>query len=350
MQPDTTFAGITPSSGVFSPNQSRPTSRYRRGLSSCMVASGIARPSTHAGCGRLPCSMTTLPRSVFPLLCGLLACLSWSVGDVLAKVALSRLEPLTLLTGQLAASAFGLSALSICLGMPVRLSDWRVGLPGVLQPALAYGLSTFGLAMLPATAEAMLFSVETPTVMLLAWSILGERTTRSMGALCLLTLTGVVLLSWNSEADPYSLQGVGVALVLGAVFFASLYNIAVRRMSRSVDALRLARASQFVALLVVGLAWVLGSGSLAGSLTIGDAALIVTSGLLLQAIPFLLFGITLERMNVAAAALLLPLVPMFTAVLAAFFLEEVLSLRQWLGAGIILASAVATPLVLRSAP
>ena len=312
-----------------------------------MVAFGTAKASRRAGSANLSCSMTTLPRSAFPLLCGLLACLSWAAGDVLAKIALSSLEPLTLLTGQLAVSALGLSALSVCLGMPVRLSDWRVGLPGVLQPGLAYSLSTFGLAVLPATAEAMLFSVETPVVMLLAWSMLGEKTTRAMGALCLLTLTGVVLLSWNSDADPYSLEGAGVALVLGAVFFASLYNIAVRRMSRSIDALRLARASQIIAFLGVGAAWLLGNNSFAGSLTGSDVALIVASGVLLQAIPFLLFGITLERMDAAAAALLLPLVPMFTAVLAALVLNEVLSVRQWLGAGLIMVSAVVTPFALR---
>lgn len=282
----------------------------------------------------------TANKSTVPLLCGLLACLSWSVGNVVSKAALSSVAPLSLLRGQLAVSVLVLSVLSICLGMPVRLSDWHVGLPGVLQPALAYGLSIFGLAMLPATADAMLFSIETPLVMLLAWSILGEKATRTMCALCLLTLAGVILLSWNSEADR-------VLLVLGGVLFASFYNIAVRQISRSVDSLRLTRATQFVALVVVGPIWLVAGGAPTNSPTIGDVTLVVASGLLIQAVPFLLFGITLERTSATAAALLLPLVPMFTAVLAALFLEEVLSVRQWLGAGIILASSTAIPFALR---
>jgi drug/metabolite transporter (DMT)-like permease len=289
----------------------------------------------------------TSPRFGLPLLCGLLACLSWSIGSVLSKVALSRVEPLTLLAGQLAVSALGLSALSIWLGASIRLNDWRVGLPGLLQPALAFGLSTYGLTMVPATAEAMLFAVETPIVILLSWPILGELPSRAVGLFCVMAFAGVGLLSWSSELDPYALRTWGVALVLAGAFFASLYNIAIRRMSHDVDALRLARASQTVAFLAVGLVWTVVGPLTKVSLTIADAALVVASGLLLQAIPFLLYGITLERLSATAAALLLPLVPMFTAVLAAVLLQEMLTARQWLGAATVLLSALGMPIALR---
>ena len=266
---------------------------------------------------------------------------------MLSKVALSRLEPLTLLVGQLAVSAFCLSALSIWLGASIRLGDWRIGLPGLLQPALAYGLSTYGLTMLPATAEAMLFAVETPLVIILAWPILGEFPSRAIGLLCVLAFAGVGLLSWNSEIDPYALRKGGVALVLGGVLFASLYNIAIRRMSHDIDALRLTRASQIVAFLAVGLVWTVVSPSTEVSPTIADAALVVASGLLLQAVPFLLYGITLQRMSATAAALLLPLIPVFTAVFAAVLLQEMLTARQWLGAAAVLLSALGMPIALR---
>jgi drug/metabolite transporter (DMT)-like permease len=287
------------------------------------------------------------PRFTLPLLCGLLACLSWSIGSVLSKVALSTVEPLTLLVGQLAVSSLSLSALSIWLGASMRLSDWRVGLPGLLQPALAYSLSTYGLTMVPATAESMLFAVETPIVILLAWPILGEFPNRAIGLLCVLAFAGVGLLSWNSETDPYSLRILGVALVLTGVLFASLYNIAIRRMSHDVDALRLARASQTVGFLAVGLVWTIVGPSTKVSPTGADAALVVASGLLLQAIPFLLYGITLQRISATAAALLLPLVPVFTAIFAAVLLQEMLTARQWLGAATILVSALAMPIALR---
>jgi drug/metabolite transporter (DMT)-like permease len=283
-----------------------------------------------------------------PLLCGSLAALSWSVGNILSKVALSSFAPLSLLTGQLAVSVVSLYMLSIWFSAPVHLNDWRVGLPGILQPALAFGLSTFGLSMLPVTAETMLFAVETPMVVFLAWPILGETPNRIVCVLCLLAFVGVCLLSWNSETDLHSLRQSGVALVLAGVLFASLYNIAIRRMSRDVNALRLARASQTVAFLAVGLVWIVTAPFPTVSLTTADAILVVASGLLLMAIPFLLYGITLERISATAAALLLPLVPLFTAVFASLFLQEMLTARQWLGAATVLLSALGMPFALRS--
>jgi drug/metabolite transporter (DMT)-like permease len=140
-----------------------------------------------------------------------------------------------------------------------------------------------------------------------------------------------------------------VVLVLAGVVFASLYNIAIRQMSSSVDALRLTRASQSVAFAVVGMVWIVVSPSAPSSLTNGDAVLVIASGLFLQAIPFLLFGIALERMSATASALLLPLIPVLTAIFAAAFLQEELSVRQWAGAATILLATAGMPLALRAA-
>jgi len=143
----------------------------------------------------------TSPRFALPLLCGLLACLSWSIGSVLSKIALSSVEPLTLLAGQLAVSSLSLSALSIWLGAPIRLGDLRVGLPGLLQPALAYSLSTYGLTMVPATAEAMLFALETPIIILLAWPILGEPVTLRQVVGGIIILAGIALAAMRRIAE-----------------------------------------------------------------------------------------------------------------------------------------------------
>ncbi|MDA9504933.1 hypothetical protein XI09_09485 [Bradyrhizobium sp. CCBAU 11386] len=269
------------------------------------------------------------------------------MGNVLSKAALCCIEPLSLLTGQLAVSAASLTVLSICSGAPPRLSDWRAGLPGILQPALASGLSIFGLSMLPASVEAMLFAVESPMVILLAWLILGEVPNRAIIFLCMLASAGVGFLSWTPDSDPSATRGLGVALVLAGVLFASLYNVAVRVMSQSVDALRLTTASQIVALTVVVFAWIGVRPMPTLSVVMADIVSVVVSGLLLLSIPSLLYGIALQRMSATAAALLLPLVPLFTSILASIFLGETLTATQWLGAAAVLGSALAMPLALR---
>lgn len=290
----------------------------------------------------------TWTSNIAPFLCGIVAAFSWSIGNVLSKAALSSVEPLSLLTGQLAVSAATLSTLSVCWGTPIRLTDWRLGLPGVLQPALAFGLSTFGLAMLPATAETMLFAVETPATVLLAWPLLGERPNRGIGLLCVVAFIGVGLLSWSSDTDFAAVSETGIALVLTGVVSASLYSIAIRRMSRDVDALRLTAASQIVAFIAVGLVWIFVGPSAKAPLTFAEVVLIFASGLLLLAVPFLLYGITLKRLSATAAASLLPLVPLFTAVLASLFLQEMLTGRQWLGAATIVLATFGMPVALHA--
>lgn len=295
-------------------------------------------------------SLSESPPLFLPLLCGTLATVSWSIGNVLSKAALCCIEPLSLLTAQLAVSAASLTVLSIFSGAPPRLSDWRAGLAGILQPALASGLSIFGLSMLPASVEAMLFAVELPMVILLAWLILGEIPNRAIVFLCLLAFAGVGFLQWTSESAPSATPGLGVALVLAGVLFASLYSIAVRVMSQSVDALRLTTASQIVAFAVVVFAWICVRPLPTLSVVIGDIVPVAGSGLLLFSIPFLLYGIALQRMSATAAALLLPLVPVFTSIFASIFLRETLTATQWLGAVAVLVSALGMPLALRSQP
>jgi drug/metabolite transporter (DMT)-like permease len=279
-----------------------------------------------------------------PLVYGALACLCWASGSVLTKALLSHAEPLEVLSGQLTASVIGLWAISLARGSQIRLDDWRVGLPGVLQPALAYGLSTVGLAQVPATLEAMIFAIETPLILLLAWPLLGERPTRLLAALGLVAFAGVIILTWRAEIDVSPKYGFGVLLIVLGAVSAALYVIAIRRMSADVDALRLTRASQTIGWLAVLVVWYATRTQETRHLDAIDAALIAGSGLLLNAIPFLLYGLVLERASTGFAALLLPLIPVMTAAIAFGVLGETLSALQWFGAMLVLSSVAALSL------
>jgi drug/metabolite transporter (DMT)-like permease len=78
--------------------------------------------------------------------------------------------------------------------------------------------------------------------------------------------------------------------------------------------------------------------------------MIAGSGLLLNAIPFFLYGLVLERASAAFAALLLPLVPLMTAAIASGVLGETLSLLQWIGALLVLCSAATMSLTTSTSP
>lgn len=285
--------------------------------------------------------MRSIKPHATPFLYGVLACLSWAFGNVLTKAVLSHVEPLAVLTGQLTASVIGLWVASLARRSEIRLDDWRIGLPGILQPGLAYGMSTIGLTLVPASLEAMIFTIETPLILLLAWPLLGERPTRSLIALGLGACAGVIILTWRPEIDVTPRHGFAVFLIVSGAAFAALYSIAIRRMSADVDALRLTRASQTVGWLAVIIVWCATRRAETPNLGMIDGALIAGSGLLLNAIPFFLYGVVLERASASFAALLLPLVPVMTAVIAFGVLGETLSALQWFGASLVL-SSVAT--------
>jgi drug/metabolite transporter (DMT)-like permease len=284
-----------------------------------------------------------------PLLYGVLACLSWACGSVLTKALLSQADPLTV-SGQLTASVVGLWTISLARKSKIRLDEWRIGLPGIFQPGLAYGLSIIGLAQLPVTLEAMIFAIETPLILLLAWPLLGERPTGLLAALGLLAFAGVLILTWRPEIAVTSGEGFAVSLIVSAALFAALYSVIVRRMSADVDALRLTRASQTIGWLAVLIVWWAMQKPQPSELGVIDATLIAGSGLLLNAIPFFLYGPVLERASAGFAALLLPLVPLMTAAIASGVLGETLSSLQWLGALLVLSSVAALSLTTKPAP
>src|SRR3974390_1225860 len=93
-----------------------------------------------------------------PFTYGMLACLSWAVGSVLTKAVLSHVDPLTVFSGQLTPSVVGLWTISLATGSQIRLDDWRIGLPGIFQPGLAYGLSIIALTQVSAPLEGMIFT------------------------------------------------------------------------------------------------------------------------------------------------------------------------------------------------
>lgn len=181
--------------------------------------------------------------------------------------------------------------------------------------------------MLPASAETMLFAVETPVVILLAWPLLGEVPSRATVLLCLISFTGGGFLSWHTEADSHALPRISVAFVLGGVFSRPFTLLRCGGYRNQGCALRLATATQIVALVVVVPAWIAFGRSSGPFPTIEGAATVTASGLLLMAIPLFLYGIALERMSATEAPLILFLVPVFTAVLASIFLGETMSAR-----------------------
>ena len=246
---------------------------------------------------------------------------------------------------------FGVAALLLAISLKVikrqRLFlGWRVTIPLILLGSLGYaGQSTLYFASLErnsASLNSMLLYVYPVFVALLGWAFHHKRPRqREIGAMVIST-TGVTLivsgdalrLSMTGSVDPS-----GIVLVLASAAWYAVYIVSSDRYVH-------------IAGPWVSTTWIaLGAGVsflLMGVFTRGidfrlntEATMILMGMVLLSTIMALgTFLAGMRRVGPTTASLLSTLEPVFTVILALFFLNEHLSLLQLLGGGLVLTAVI----------
>lgn len=286
---------------------------------------------------------------MFPLtgVTGLLAVACWGLSTVLTKDILATVPPLHLLFIQLT-----VSAIALWVGVIIRRSPlptgrymFAISLPGLLQPGLAYTLGTIGLSLTMVSIETVLWATETIFVLALAWLLLHERVSSAFFALSALAFVGIVMISVTGFAEtqhPIALLGDG--LILLASLCAASYTIVTRRMVDQLDPLVVTALHHTTGLVWSGVIWLFElffiSGSNAPVQPISPHVWIQSgiSGIGQYALPFWLYLITLKGMPASRASLFLLLIPLFSVGGAALWLGERLTWGQWVGVSMILIS------------
>jgi drug/metabolite transporter (DMT)-like permease len=281
------------------------------------------------------------------LLVGCLAAACWGISTVITKSILNSVAPLPLLTVQLLCSNLLLWA-AVLWGAKhnqIQLPKGReaIGLawPGLLQPGLSFTAAVAGLALTTASVEALIWSLETVFIVGLAWLLLREQVGLSLLGLSLLGVLGVGLVTATADATVAGPQAwVGNLLILLGTFCAALYTVLVRFSLKAAEPLLLTALNQLMGLLCVLTILSLSSPWLKPQFnwSLQTWELAALSGLMLHALPFWAFNWVLKRVPASLAAFFLMLIPLFTLSGAFFFLQERLTVTQWLGTGIILAA------------
>ena len=101
----------------------------------------------------------------------------------------------------------------------------------MLEPGIAYALFNFGLARTSAADAAVLVSLESVVIALLAAVFLGEQLSRSLGLGIALGVGGAVLLATHEAHHGPSLAGD--ALVVAGVIAAAGYSVVARRLAQA---------------------------------------------------------------------------------------------------------------------
>lgn len=282
--------------------------------------------------------MSPLPAALRPAHLLVLATFLRGAATVINKALLGPVAPLTLLSIQLAPGFLLALSLALALRVPFpRRRDLGLALLlGVLNPGLSYSLGMLGLARIPASFAALLWATEPLMILPLGALALREPVTRPVLAVVLLGLGGVWIIAGPGVSGP---DPVGLALVPGAVALCAVYTVFSRGPACRSDPLALLSVQHGA-----GLAWALAllatqsateSGAGAATLVVG-----VATGFLYYGLSYWLYLLALREVPASVAGACFNLIPFFALLLAALFLGESLTPRQWLGAALILGAAV----------
>ena len=268
----------------------------------------------------------------------------WGAGTVITKQALGEVPPLTLLPMQLLVSSVVLLGLAGVLRLQFVWSSnlGRLAALGALNPGLAYTLGVLGLSHLSASMSVLLWALEPAFIVIISHVLLRDVVAPRVRLAISLAVCGVLIVVYQPGTNGSIL---GVVLVLAAVGTCAIYSVAARRLLGDHESLLVVIAQQLVALAFTAVVLLLALIFDGQSFTLHDFSAptwlaAITSGALYYGLAFWFYLAGLRQMSASVAGSFLTLIPVFGLAAGAAF-GEVLSSRQWLGAGVVLLAITA---------
>lgn len=291
--------------------------------------------------------MASSPARLIPVAQLIVACALWGGATVISKALLSSVPPVPLLALQLAPSAavLWLAVVLTKSAAPPRALIAPIALLGALNPGLSYTLVLFGLSTVSASVVTLMWATEPVLIFGLAVLWLREPASGRMIAILAVGLAGVVLVTnVTGGGRVIAADGLGLMLVLAAVLCCAFYTVLSRKISDSVDPLFTVAIQQTAGLAWAALLWIalsaFGEPGQLSVLTPATLAAAALSGLLYYAAAYWLYLSALRSVPASMAGAYFNLIPAFGVTMAFAFLGESLAWVQWVGAALILVSAL----------
>jgi len=271
----------------------------------------------------------------------------WGVGVTLTKIALSEISETTLLIIQLSSSVIFLATACYLRDrqLPFSWQHLKRGSAGIFEPALPYMVGIFGIKMTTASNVTLIASSEVILTILFAAVFLGEKLTRMKLLLAGTSFLGVLPLVLKDAQGASRSSLIGDLLVLMGTVFAVFYVLFSKKQIKSADPLQLTSSQQLVGLIVIVFCFSILS-SISPNYEINAAGispqfwlLAIGSGIIQYGLAFLLYLIALQNIPVSHAAFYIALIPVFGVASAVVMIGEQLSLAQWAGGLLVIASS-----------
>jgi drug/metabolite transporter (DMT)-like permease len=268
-----------------------------------------------------------------------LAMIFWSVSFIWTRVAIQSFQPVTLITLRLLIASVLLFVVSKSAGkfQKIKREDvkWFV-LLAFFEPFLYYLGETYGLTMVESTLASVIVSTIPLFAPVLAFILLREKI-GWMNVLGIFVSLGGVFLVIYEPGGGFSANPLGVALLFLAVFSAICYTTTLRKISTHYSTLNVILFQSVIGLGFFIPTFFITDFSTIHTLTVSSESLgaLLMLSVFASVIAFVLFAGVVRKIGVARTNVFVNLIPVFTAIFAWWFLDEVVTWLKWLGIGIV---------------
>ena len=264
-----------------------------------------------------------------------LAMVFWSFSFIWTRVAIHSFQPMTLITLRLLIAAILLFIVSKSAGklQKLRRKDfkWFI-LLAFFEPFLYYVGETYGLTTVASTLAAVIISTIPLFAPVLAFIVLRERIGWANILGIIVSLVGVFFVIYEPKggfnADPF-----GVALMFLAVFAAICYATVLRKIPAYYSNMNVIFYQSLLGLIFFIPTFFLTDYPTIQTIQVTRESLIalIMLSVFASVIAFVLFAGAVRQVGVTRTNVFVNLIPVFTAILSWFILDEILTISKWFG-------------------
>lgn len=257
--------------------------------------------------------------------------LIWGMGFVFAKGALEYFPPILLMAFRFLVTA---SVLVWFVKPPVPLLG-KIALIALISAAIQYSLTFTGLKNLDASVAVLVVQLEVPFMVLLGAVFLRERPDMQKYIGIALAFVGVALIAGQPRLEAAYLP---LALVIGGAFFWAVGQVMVRNLGEVGGFTLIA----WVAVMATPQLFIASAIFEDNHLELIEQAnwvvwgTVVYLGLVMTAIGYSIWYHLLGKYEVRQVGPFLLLLPVFSIIASAVFLDETMTLTAWFGGAIVI--------------
>lgn len=259
----------------------------------------------------------------------------WSVSFIWTRVAIESFPPVTLVSLRLIIASVLLYIISklIAKFQKIRKEDlkWFV-LLAFFEPFMYYIGETYGLTMVESTMASVIVSTIPLFAPVLAYFILKEKIGRMNIAGILVSLMGVFLVIYEPVGGFIS-NPMGVALLFMAVFSAICYTTVLRKIPTYYSTINVILYQSLIGLGFFIPTFFLTDFKSIHTIHVSSQAIgaLFMLAVFASVIAFVLFAGVVRKIGVAKTNVFVNLIPVFTAIFAWWFMDEILTWLKVMG-------------------